>query len=176
MLWKSDQNIGGANHADQDVVAAADRRRPGPDRSARRDLWAPTSRGRAPSSRPRTWSRSTAHYWVFYSGNWFNQPAYAIGAARCMGPPGPCVDISPLPLLGSNDQGQGPGEASVFADSSGVWMLYSPWRSLAPHPDFPSDRWSSPGSASPPPRPIWPPAGRPPSLDVLAARTLLSAP
>jgi hypothetical protein len=76
-------------------------------------------------------------YWVFYSGNWFNQPAYAIGAARCSGPAGPCADTSALPLLGSNLQGAGPGEASVFRDPAGVWMLYSPWRSLAPKPDVP---------------------------------------
>jgi hypothetical protein len=115
------------------------------------------------------------NYWVFYSGNWFDQPAYAIGAARCVGPQGPCLDVSPLPLLGSNGQGQGPGEASVFADSSGVWMLYSPWRSQAPHPDFlrpvymtrlgftPTSTYLAAG-------------GPPPSLDVLTAGTLLTAP
>jgi GH43 family beta-xylosidase len=76
-------------------------------------------------------------YWVFYSGNWFNEPAYAIGAARCAGPAGPCADSSPLPLLASDAQGQGPGEASVFQDSNGVWLLYSPFRSLAPRTDPP---------------------------------------
>ena len=76
-------------------------------------------------------------YWVFYSANWFNQPAYAVGAARCQGPAGPCRDVSPGPLLSSNLQGQGPGEASVFHDGAGYWMVYSPWRSLAPLPDIP---------------------------------------
>ncbi len=76
-------------------------------------------------------------YWVVYSGNWFNQPQYAVGAARCDGPAGPCRDVAPGPLLSSNAQGQGPGEASVFHDAAGYWVLYSPRRSLAPHPDLP---------------------------------------
>jgi Glycosyl hydrolases family 43 len=66
-------------------------------------------------------------YYMFYSGNWFNQPDYGIGVARCDGPLGPCADISPTPFLASNGQGQGPGEASLFADSSGIWLLYSPF-------------------------------------------------
>lgn len=76
-------------------------------------------------------------YWLVYSGNWFNTPDYAIGAARCAGPAGPCVDTSAIPLLGSNTQGAGPGEASLYEDATGVWLLYSPWRSLAPQPDIP---------------------------------------
>jgi len=26
----------------------------------------------------------------------------------------------------------------VFHDAAGAWLLYSPWRSLAPHPDIPA--------------------------------------
>ncbi|MHB8319580.1 MAG: glycoside hydrolase family 43 protein [Acidimicrobiales bacterium] len=80
-------------------------------------------------------------FWLFYSGNWFNQPYYAIGVARCSGPVGPCHDTSPTPWLASNLQGAGPGEESLFSDANGVWMLYSPFRSTRPSPD-------------PPPRPI----------------------
>ena len=58
-------------------------------------------------------------YYLFYSGYWFNQPGYAIGVARCSGPLGPCHDTSPDPLLGSNAQGAGPGEESVFSDAQG---------------------------------------------------------
>jgi hypothetical protein len=70
-------------------------------------------------------------YYLFYSGGWFNQPGYSIGAARCAGPLGPCADTSSAPLLGSNAQGQGPGEESVFSDAAGLWLLYTPlwpWR------------------------------------------------
>jgi beta-xylosidase len=66
-------------------------------------------------------------YYMFYSANWFNQPYYAIGVARCQGPLGPCADTSPTPFLASNGQGQGPGEPSVFADSKGIWLLYTPF-------------------------------------------------
>ncbi len=30
-------------------------------------------------------------YFLFYSGGWFNQPGYSIGAARCAGPLGPAA-------------------------------------------------------------------------------------
>jgi beta-xylosidase len=76
-------------------------------------------------------------YYLFYSGNWFNQPGYAIGVATCAGPSGPCADTSPAPLLGSNAQGAGPGEESVFTDSNGVWLLYTPFRSNLPLPGPP---------------------------------------
>src|SRR5580704_3422337 len=38
-------------------------------------------------------------YYLFYSGGWFNQPGYSIGAARCAGPLGPCADTAASPLL-----------------------------------------------------------------------------
>ena len=67
-------------------------------------------------------------YWLFYSGNWFNQPAYAIGAARCEGPAGPCTKPFDAPLISSNAQGEGPGEASFVEDPTGrLWIAYSPW-------------------------------------------------
>ena len=77
-------------------------------------------------------------YWVVYSANWYNSPDYAVGAARCAGPAGPCADLGPTPLLATNFQGEGPGEASVFRDPTGTWLLYSPRRSLAPLPDVPA--------------------------------------
>lgn len=76
-------------------------------------------------------------YDLFYSGGWFNQPGYAIGAARCAGPLGPCADTSPEPLLASNAQGQGPGEESLFANDAGVWLLYTPFSSTLPRPGPP---------------------------------------
>jgi beta-xylosidase len=72
-------------------------------------------------------------YYLFYSGGWFNQPSYAIGVARCSGPDGPCHDASSLPFLGSNAQGAGPGEESVFSNDAGIWMLYTPWCSALPN-------------------------------------------
>ncbi len=67
-------------------------------------------------------------HWLFYSGNWFNQPYYALGLARCEGPAGPCSKPLAQPWLASNEQGQGPGEASLFVDYDGaVWLAYAPW-------------------------------------------------
>jgi beta-xylosidase len=76
-------------------------------------------------------------YYLFYSGGWFNQTSYAIGVARCTGPAGPCHDASATPLLASNAQGAGPGEESVFSNSAGIWMLYTPWSSALPNPGPP---------------------------------------
>jgi beta-xylosidase len=76
-------------------------------------------------------------YYLFYSGGWFNQPGYSIGAARCTGPLGPCSDQSSTPLLGSNSQGQGPGEESVFSNAAGFWLLYTPFSSTLPLPGPP---------------------------------------
>ncbi len=68
-------------------------------------------------------------YWLLYSGNWFNQPAYGIGVAWCAGPSGPCADTSDQPLLGSNAPGTGAGRGVVLpATPAGVWMLYTPVR------------------------------------------------
>jgi len=175
MLWKSDQNIGGATtptkmwsqrlSGDGLGLVGQPAFLMGPD-----ELWQGTI-VEAPDM-----VEVDGNYWVFYSGNWFDQPAYAIGAARCQSPMGPCSDPSPWPLLASNDQGRGPGEASVFADSSGVWMLYSPWRSQAPHPDYPLRPVVITRIGFTPTSTYLAAGGPPPSLDVLTARTLLTAP
>ena len=136
LLWKSDQNIGGARtptqmwsqplRADGLGLVGQPAILLGPD-----ERW----EGTIVEAPDMVFVHGT--YWLVYSGNWYNQPAYAIGAAACAGPQGPCLDLPQNPLLASNAQGQGPGEASLFADGAGVWLLYSPWRSLAPHPDIP---------------------------------------
>lgn len=65
--------------------------------------------------------------WLFYSANWFNQPAYGIGVAVCETPAGPCAKPYDGPWLSSNAQGEGPGEGSLFLDRDGRWRLvYSP--------------------------------------------------
>ncbi len=67
-----------------------------------------------------------SRFWLFYSGNWFNEPSYAIGVAECAGPAGPCTKPSAQPFLASNAQGQGPGESSLFSDQNGLWIVYGP--------------------------------------------------
>ncbi len=136
MLWKSDQNIGGSTTPTKmwsQPLSADGLSLTG----SAADIMQPDEAWQGSIVEAPQMLKVGGTYWVFYSGNWFNHDAYAIGAARCSGPAGPCADTSTVPLLGSNSQGQGPGEASVFEDQAGVWMLYSPWRSLAPKPDIP---------------------------------------
>ena len=66
-------------------------------------------------------------YWLFFSGNWFNQPSYGIGVAQCSGPAGPCKPSLQGVWLGSNAQGAGPGEETLFFDGSRWWLLYAPY-------------------------------------------------
>ncbi|MHB1509470.1 MAG: glycoside hydrolase family 43 protein [Acidimicrobiales bacterium] len=68
-------------------------------------------------------------FWLFYSGAWFNSPNYGVGFASCAGPVGPCRDLTTRhPLIGSNSQGEGAGEESLFEQADGQWwILYSPW-------------------------------------------------
>jgi len=66
-------------------------------------------------------------YWLFFSGNWFNQPDYGVGVAQCDGPTGPCVPTTIGPWLSSNFEGAGPGEESIFFDGSRWWILYAPF-------------------------------------------------
>ncbi len=136
MLFKSDQNIGGATvptriwsqplAADGLSLTGVPVDILGPD-----EPWEGTV-VEAPDL-----VRVNGIYWLFYSANWFNQPQYAIGAARCTGPAGPCDEVSTTPLLASNFQGAGPGEESLLNSPAGVWMLYTPRKSLAPKPDIP---------------------------------------
>jgi hypothetical protein len=174
MLWKSDQNIGGSDTPtkmwSQPLTASGLGLGGQPS-----ELMGPDERWQGSIVEAPDMVEVGGAYWVVYSGNWFNQPSYGIGAARCTGPAGPCADTSPHPVLGTNQQGEGPGEASVFKDSTGVWMLYSPERSLAPRPD--------------PPRPVYitrlgfaaagpylAAGGPPPSLVALSALPLWSGP
>jgi beta-xylosidase len=76
-------------------------------------------------------------YWLFFSGNWYFSPQYGIGVAACQSLFGPCTDESPKPFIGSNRQGQGPGEESVFQDGSAVYLLYNPFRANDPGPVIP---------------------------------------
>jgi hypothetical protein len=76
-------------------------------------------------------------YWLFFSGNWYYSASYGIGVAACQTPFGPCSDLSPKPFIGSNLQGQGPGEESLFEDASGVYVLYNPFRANDPGPVIP---------------------------------------
>ena len=66
-------------------------------------------------------------YWLIFSGNWFDSASYGVGVAACESPLGPCSDPDPDPFLGSNEQGAGPGEASIFRNGVNIYLLYNPF-------------------------------------------------
>jgi hypothetical protein len=76
-------------------------------------------------------------WWLFFSGNWYDTPAYGIGVAACQTPFGPCVDTSPTPFLGSNLQGSGPGEQSLAEVDGRIELLYNPFHADDPGPVVP---------------------------------------
>ena len=153
------------HHPDQDVVAAPVPATAWAWSASPRSSWGPTSRGRAPSSRPRTWSRSTAPTGssTRATGSTSRRTpsgrpaAPARRAVRGHVPAGRC---SP-----PTSRARGRARPPSSPDASGVWMLYSPGRSQAPHPDVPPapvfidpDRLQPPRSAylaagGPPPTP-----------------------
>ena len=68
-------------------------------------------------------------YWLFYSGNDYGGEHYAIGAARCDGPAGPCHDNRNNPLLSTASGGMtGPGHQSVFTFRGRDWIAFHAWR------------------------------------------------
>jgi beta-xylosidase len=126
LLWKADDNGGGGKGQTSiwsarlrpDGLALAEPGRPifGPDQ-----VW----EGQIVEAPQMVLDHGI--YWVFYSANWYNQPAYSLGVAACQGPAGPCIKALPKPWLASNAQGKGPGEASLFKDRDGSWwMVYAP--------------------------------------------------
>jgi len=166
MLWKSDQNIGGATTPTTMW-----------SQSLSGDGLELTGRAHALMGPDEPWQGTVIEapdlvevagaYWLFYSGNWFNQDAYAVGAARCAGPSGPCADTSALPFLASNAQGAGPGEASVFADPDGTWMLYSSSHSSIPLPQIPPRPVVMTRIGFTPAGPYLAAGGPPPSLEAI---------
>lgn len=127
LLWKSDDNadVNGASHSTIYIQRLA------------KDGLSVVGRPTALMSADLPWEGriveapdmvyASGHYWLFFSGNWFNQPAYGIGVAECDSPTGPCAPATLGPWLSSNAQGSGPGEESLFYDGSRWWMFYAPF-------------------------------------------------
>jgi hypothetical protein len=142
MLWKSDDN--------------ANPRDPGPDQGGNTGIYAQylSPDGRQLLGQPtkilgpsEPWEiniiespdmiEAWGTYWLFFSGNWYYSPSYGIGVAACQSPLGPCTDPDPAPFLGSNLQGSGPGEESIFQDGNTVSLLYNPFHANDPGPVIP---------------------------------------
>ncbi|HEY6427297.1 MAG TPA: family 43 glycosylhydrolase [Acidimicrobiales bacterium] len=65
-------------------------------------------------------------YLLFFAGNASWADDSGIGLALCKGPGGPCSSPYAGPWLGSNVQGAGPGEETVYSQNGITWMLYTP--------------------------------------------------
>jgi hypothetical protein len=75
---------------------------------------------------------------LFYSGGQWNTSGYAVGAARCASPAGPCRKESG-PVLTTHGSIAGPGSADFLRGADGtVWAFYSAYR--APHVGAPNSR------------------------------------
>jgi hypothetical protein len=68
-------------------------------------------------------------YYLFYSANWYDSSAYAIGYAVCSSPTSGCRKMSEAaPFLGSAGTLLGPGGQELFTDAAGaLWMAYHAW-------------------------------------------------
>jgi beta-xylosidase len=75
-------------------------------------------------------------YYLFYSANWYESSAYAIGYASCAGPLAACTKVSvAAPLLHSSGALLGPGGQELFTAADGaLWMAYHAW--TAPHTSY----------------------------------------
>ena len=65
-------------------------------------------------------------YLLFFAGNSSDGVANGIGLALCKEPGGPCSSPYSGPWFGSNLQGAGPGEETVYNQNGITWMLYTP--------------------------------------------------
>jgi len=77
---------------------------------------------------------------LFYSGNNWSSSGYALGAARCTSPAGPCIKIDDGPVYTSHGQIAGPGSAGFFTTSSGgLEMVYDAYH--VPNVGYPASRF-----------------------------------
>src|SRR5205807_60274 len=75
-----------------------------------------------------TMARVGGTWYLFYSGNLWSTPGYAMGYAVCSSVTGPCWKPQDGPVLGTNGGEVGPGAGSVFTDNDGtLWMAYHAW-------------------------------------------------
>lgn len=76
---------------------------------------------------------------LLYSGNRWNTSKYAIGAARCASPAGPCTRQSARPILATYDHVSGPGGGELFTTANGrTYLAYAGYH--APHVGYPASR------------------------------------
>ncbi len=79
---------------------------------------------------PTMWKQE-GKYYLFFSGNLYSTPDYAVGYATCQSPTGPCQDAPENPILKSSLEKPpviGPGHQAIILDKDGeTWMVYHAW-------------------------------------------------
>jgi hypothetical protein len=126
--WKSDDNAGNTAHNLKITKIWAQPL--GPDgttlRGSPRIIFKSekTWEGRLVEAPQMVLARGT--YYLFFSGGASGSEASGIGLAICNGPAGPCRSPYPGPWLGSNFNGAGPDELSLFQQAGNTWLLYTP--------------------------------------------------
>lgn len=71
---------------------------------------------------------ANGRYSLLYSANWYDGPDYAVGAAVCDGPAGPCHKPFNGPVLSKQGAVGGPGGQEFFRDAAGrVFAAYHGW-------------------------------------------------
>jgi arabinan endo-1,5-alpha-L-arabinosidase len=64
----------------------------------------------------------SGYYYLFYSGNSYHSPDYAVGVARATAVTGPYTK-APAPILSSTTRWNGPGHGSVVRAPNGEWVF-----------------------------------------------------
>jgi beta-xylosidase len=79
---------------------------------------------------PTMWKHE-GKYYLFFSGNDYAGPPYAVGYANCQSPTGPCEDAPENPILASKmDQPPlviGPGHQAIVQVDGQTWIVYHAW-------------------------------------------------
>ena len=142
LLWKSDDNanpyVGGPDQGGNTAIYAQQLSADGRDLSGQPvKILGPSQSWEGTIVEAPDMVEAWGTYWLFFSANWYYSPSYGIGVAACETPFGPCSDVSPKPFIGSNRQGLGPGEESVFEKGANVYLVYNPFRADDPGPVIP---------------------------------------
>ena len=66
------------------------------------------------------------YYYMFYSGNMYNTPNYAVGVARSKSPMGP-FEKAPAPILQSSEHWVGPGHGGPANVDGQEYFVYHAW-------------------------------------------------
>ncbi len=74
--------------------------------------------------------KQEGRYFLFFSGNVYKSPNYAVGYATCDSPLGPCQDAPENPILKRKQDKPpviGPGHQTLVDVGEETWLVYHAW-------------------------------------------------